>query len=515
MANLGVADGASTILLTTASRSEILRFVRSDALLLNCVNTVVVLAALVALAPAPVAAQRAGAFHGRVKQFVVHDAPRIRIDNVRVIDGTGQPAQAGQSLLVDSGRIVRMGPTATLANEPADTVIDGHGRSVMPGLVMLHEHLLFLDSTADAPAYLSESLASPRAYLAYGATTIRTAGTFNGSDDLRVARGIRDGQFAGPDILVTAPFIEGEGSFAFQMTPISDPARARRIVDFWADEGATSYKIYMNVSRAVLAAAIEAAHARGLKVTGHLCSVTFHEAAALGIDQLEHGVIVATDFVADKRPDQCPAPGLSGNALLALQAGSPEMADLIATLVKHRVAVTSTLAVFAAGVVDWFPGVDDLALLNEKSQFWALRTLAMRFRTPEQRARAARLLEAEMRFEKAFVAAGGTLVVGTDPTGWGGTLPGPGNHAALRLLVAAGFSPLEVIRIATAEGARTQGIDDRVGTLRVGKQADLLLVNGNPDEDIAQIGRIDLVFKDGIAFDPIRLRESVRGKIGR
>ena len=94
-------------------------------------------------------------------------------------------------------------------------------------------------------------------------------------------------------------------------------------------------------------------------------------------------------------------------------------------------------------------------------------------------------------------------------------LPGPGNHAALRLLVAAGFSPLEVIRMATAEGARTQGIDVRVGTLRAGKQADLLLVNGNPDEDITHIGRIDLVFKNGIAYDPARLRDSIRGKIGR
>ena len=139
----------------------------------------------------------------------------------------------------------------------------------------------------------------------------------------------------------------------------------------------------------------------------------------------------------------------------------------------------------------------------------------MRYRAPDQRARAAKLLEAEMRFERAFVAAGGTLVAGTDPTGWGGTLPGAGNHAALRLLAAAGFSPLEVIRIATSEGARTQGIGEHVGTLRAGMQADLLLVNGNPDEDIAQIGKVDLVFRNGIAYDPSRLRESVRGKISR
>src|SRR4029453_7339639 len=405
----------------------------------------VVLAGFTALAPLPAAAQRASAFDPRVKQFIVHDAARIRIDNVRVIDGTGAPTQAGQSLLVENGRILRIGPASALANEPADTVIDGRGRSVMPGLVMLHEHLLFLDSPADPAAYLSEPLSSPKAYLAYGATTIRTGGTFSGSDDLRVARGIRDGKLPGPQILGTAPFVEGEGSFAFQMTPIPDPTRARRVVDFWADEGVTSYKIYMNPSRAVPAAAIEAAHARGLKVTGHLCSITFHEAAALGIDQLEHGVIVATHFVGDKKPDQCPAPGVAGSALLALAADAPEMTELIATLVKRNVVVTSTLAVFAAGVVDWFPATDDLAMLNEKSQFWALRTLAMLYRSPERRARAMKLLELEMRFERAFVAAGGTLVTGTDPTGWGGTLPGAGSHAPLRLPVAAGFFPLETI----------------------------------------------------------------------
>ena len=124
---------------------------------------VAALAGIVALAPAVAIAQRASAFDARVRQFVVHDAPRIRLDNVRLIDGTGAPAQSGQSLLVENGKIVRIGPASALANESADTVIDGRGRSVMPGLVMLHEHLLFLDatSTSDAVAYLSEPLSSP------------------------------------------------------------------------------------------------------------------------------------------------------------------------------------------------------------------------------------------------------------------------------------------------------------------------------------------------------------------
>jgi imidazolonepropionase-like amidohydrolase len=474
-----------------------------------------VAASAIVLAFPTAMAQRAESFDKRVRQYVVHDAPRIRIDNVRVIDGTGAPAKPGQSLLIDNGAIARIGPAEMLANEKADVVVEGRGRSVIPGLVMMHEHLFFLDVAADVPNYMSETLAAPKLYLAYGATTIRTTGTLHGSDDLQAARMIREGKHAGPEIRATAPFVNGPGSFAFQIVPISDPERAREIVRFWADEGATSYKIYMNISRAVLAAAIDEAHKRGLQVTGHLCSVTFREAAELGIDNLEHGVAVATDFVRDKQPDQCPDRDSFERSLIALPPDSREIKDLIATLVKRKVAITSTLAVLAAGVVDWFPGQEDLQLLNEQSQVSALRHIARLYRTTERRERAMQVLKAEMRFEKAFADAGGTLLVGTDPTGWGGTLPGPGNHAALRLLVEAGFSPLHAIRIATLEGARFQRIDARVGSIAPGKQADLVLIDGNPDEEIEQLAKIDLVFKEGIAYDPRKLVDSVKGKIGR
>ena len=459
--------------------------------------------------------QRAETFNKRVQQYVVHDAPRIRIDDVRVVDGTGAAAAEHQALLIRDGRIEKMGPAASLAGDKADVVIEGKGRTVMPGLVMMHEHLLFIDALGELPHYMSEPFASPKAYFAFGATTIRTGGTFNGNDDLQAARLVREGQIVGPEIRVTAPFVNGTGSFAFQMRPITDPEDARRLVQFWVWEGATSFKIYMNITREVLAAAIEAAHQRGMQVTGHLCSITMREAAELGIDSLEHGVAMATDFVKDKQPDRCP-PGNAGNkALLDLPPDSQEMRDLIELLVKRKVAITSTLAVYAAGIVDWFPSADDLLMLNHESRASARRALARYRKEPERRETQKRLLEAEMRFERAFVAAGGTLLAGTDPTGWGGTLPGAGGHAELRLLVQAGFTPLEAIRFATQAGARFQRIDDRVGTVATSKQADLLLVNGKPDQDIAQIGAIDLVFKDGIAYDAVRLRDSLRGKIGR
>ena len=460
-------------------------------------------------------AQRAATFDKRVKDYVVHDAAAIRIDDVRVIDGTGAAARAGQSILIRDGKIARIAATGSLLGEAADVVIEGKGRSVVPGLVMMHEHLFFLDVFGEAPMYNSEPFAAPKAYLAWGATTIRTAGTMHGTDDLQTARMIREGQFLGPEIRVTAPFVNGPGSFAFQLRPIDNPADARRIVAFWADEGASSYKIYQNISREVLAAAIDEAHKRGIKVTGHLCSITLREAAEMGIDSLEHGVAVASDFVGDKVPDLCPPRDIPEKALLALAPDAPEMKALIDTLVRRKVAVTSTLAVFAAGVLDGYPAPDDLLMLNHESQTSALRWLARYRGAPERRDFWLAVLRAEMRFERAFVAAGGTLMVGTDPTGWGGTVPGPGNHAALRLLVEAGFTPLEVLRFATLNGARYQGIDDRVGSLAEGKQADLILVDGKPDEDLRHLSRIDLVFRNGIAYDSKKIVESLKGKVGR
>jgi imidazolonepropionase-like amidohydrolase len=459
--------------------------------------------------------QRAESFDKRVRQYVVHDEPTIRIDDVRVVDGTGAPARTGQSVLLRDGRIVAAGPAASLAAEKADRVIEGKGRTLMPGLVMMHEHLFFLDVAADVPNYSGEPVSSPRAYLAYGATTIRTAGSMNGNDDLQAARMVREGKFAGPEIHVTAPFVNGPGSFAYQLRPIAEPGEARRIVRFWGEEGATSYKIYQNISREVLAAAIDEAHKLGFKVTGHLCSVTFAEAAAMGIDNLEHGIAVASDFVRDKQPDACPTRDASEAALLATAADGPEVKAVIDALLRRNVAVTSTLAVLAAGVVDGIPSADDLLYLNTQSQKSALATMARLQRDTARRERALAVLKREMQFERAFVAAGGTLLAGTDPTGWGGTLPGPGNHAALRLLGDAGFAPLDVIRIGTSEGARFLGISERVGTIASGKQADLLLVDGKPDENLRDLARIDLVFRDGIAYDPAKLKESVRGRIGR
>jgi hypothetical protein len=273
------------------------------------------------------------------------------------------------------------------------------------------------------------------------------------------------------------------------------------------------FKAYTNITRDQLAAAIEEIHARGMKITGHLCSIGFREAAALGIDDLEHGLLVDTEFAPGKEPDVCPPSGATREALLSLEVDGPEIQGTIRALVDAGVAITSTLPVFEISVPGRPPvnqGVLDAmspdareAYLTRRAQVGASSGSTM----PQ-------LLALEMAFELSFARAGGLLLAGPDPTGYGGVLPGFGNHRELELLVEAGFSPVEAIQIGTQNGAVYLGQLDRIGTLEVGKQADMVLIEGDPSTRIEEIRQVRIVFKDGVGYDSARLFDAVKGTVG-
>ncbi|GMV08727.1 MAG: amidohydrolase [Gemmatimonadota bacterium] len=441
------------------------------------------------------------------RQYVSVDTAILALTNARVIDGTGAPPREGQTLLVRNGRIEAVGPARAVAIPAGAQVMDLAGKSVIPGLVMVHEHL-FYPVGPGVYGNLSESFV--RLYLAGGVTSMRTGGNMNGYGELNIAKAIARGDKAGPWIDATAPYVNGPNPFG-QMQALTTAAEARRFVDFWADQGATSFKAYMQVSREVLAAAIARAHDRGLKVTGHLCSVTYREAAALGIDDLEHGFLAATDFVADKEPDRCPGQGRGQQSVNATDTSSAEFTSLVAELVRRKVAITSTLTVFETFTPGrpLPPGVD--VLLPELREAYL-----------QQHARVARLPQSiyatlfpkAMAMELAFVRAGGLLVAGTDPTGGGGVIAGYSNQRALELLVEAGLSPVEAIKVGTLNGATYLGRDALVGSIAPGKQADLVIVNGDPSARIADVRNVELVFKQGVGYDPHKLIDSVKGKVG-
>jgi imidazolonepropionase-like amidohydrolase len=292
---------------------------------------------------------------------------------------------------------------------------------------------------------------------------------------------------------------------------LTGPDDTRRMVNFWADAGATSFKAYMHITRAELGAAIDEAHKRGLKVTGHLCSVTYREAASLGIDDLEHGFFVSTDFVADKKPDQCPGQAAGQTAFAAVDPNGAAVRSLIAELVKHHVALTSTLTVFET-VVPGRPLPPGLDVLEPqlRAQFEARHAATAANTTSIYSS----LFAKARAMELAFARAGGLLLAGTDPTGGGGVIPGYSNQHELELLVEGGFTPLEAIRIGTLNGATFLGRADRVGSIAVGKDADLVVIAGDPATRITDVRNVQIVFKQGIGYDPAKLIESVKGKVG-
>jgi hypothetical protein len=124
------------------------------------------------------------------------------------------------------------------------------------------------------------------------------------------------------------------------------------------------------------------------------------------------------------------------------------------------------------------------------------------------------IFKKELAFEHMFVKSGGTLLAGLDPTGYGGVIAGFGDQREVELLVEAGFTPLEAIHIATSNGAEFLGVGDKIGTLKPGKQADLIVVRGKPDQQITDIENVEIVFKKGAGYDSTKLIDSVKGQVG-
>jgi enamidase len=466
-----------------------------------------ILASLALLASTELHGQRP-TLSAAVRNYVAVDSPIVALTHARVIDGTGSPARNDQTLIIRDGRITGLGDSRSVAIPAGAQVIDLTGKSVIPGLVMVHEHL-FYPTGPGVYANLAESFT--RLYLAGGVTSMRTGGNLNGFGDIGIKRDIDAGRKPGPWIDATAPYLEGPGLGLDQVHELTGPDDARRMVNFWADAGATSFKAYMHITRAELGAAIEEAHRRGLKLTGHLCSVTYHEAAALGIDNLEHGFFVSTDFVTDKKPDQCPGQSAGQTAFAAVDPNGDAVRSLIADLVGHHVALTSTLTVFETYVPGrpLPPGLDVLDP-QLRAQF-EQRHAATDTNT---KSTIGPLFAKARAMEVAFARAGGLLLSGTDPTGGGGVIPGYSNQRELELLVESGFTPLEAIRIGTLNGATYLGRADRAGSIAVGKDADLVVIAGDPATRISDVRNVQIVFKQGIGYDPAKLIESVRGKVG-
>ena len=466
--------------------------------------------------------QRPNASSLQAKYLYGRNSPVKLLTHVRIVDGTGRPALEDQSILIEGQKITQIGHD--LAAPPNAEVLDLTGYTVLPGLVGMHDHLYYLQrpntdaSGSEPPTLLPQmSFSEPRMYLANGVTTIRTAGSVEPYADINLRKLTESGSLIGPHIEPTAPYLQGPSDIFMQMHTLTGPTDATAFVNFWAASGSTNFKAYMHITRAELAAAIQAAHALHLKVTGHLCSVTYPEAAELGIDNLEHGFFVNTQLDPGKQPDQCSRE--TGSATLArMTPDSPEAAALIKLLVAHHVAITSTLPVFEANLAGK-PVLRQKALATLTPQALEAYLYSRNRRNTASASpaleRGATNYKNNAQLEHMFVVAGGFLMAGLDPTGNGATLPGFGDQHEVELLVADdGFTPLEAIKIATLNGAIYLDQQSRVGSVEAGKDADLMIVKGNPAANILDIENVEIVFKQGVAYDSNKLLDSVKGRYG-
>jgi imidazolonepropionase-like amidohydrolase len=471
--------------------------------------------------------QRIDVLSPQVRKYLNVSTPKVVLEHVQVIDGTGAAPIPDQNIYIAGGKITEVSAGADVAPSDGTTVLELRGYAVMPGIVGMHDPLYYLawpnlaaDRSYDKPfVFLPMSFSAPRLYLARGVTTIRTAGGVDPYADTKLKRQIEAGILPGPHLDVTGPYLDGPGNLILQMQELTGPEDARQTVAYWADRGVTSFKAYAHITRAELSAAVKEAHQRGLKITGHLCSVTYEEAAEIGIDNLEHGFFVNTSLDPDKKPDTC-TESSGAYTLEHMTPGSPEANRLIGTLIKHHVAITSTLPNTASSVPDPGGSMDGRPQLSPgalQAMAPSLRdaVLYSRNRPPSKSTPdPAFMLRRDMDLERAFVAAGGLLIAGPDGNGIGGVIPGFGDHRQIELLVTAGFTPVQAIRIATLNGATYLRREDQIGSIAPGKNADLVVMKGDPATHISDIENVEFVFKDGAGYDPKLLLESVRARYG-
>jgi imidazolonepropionase-like amidohydrolase len=447
-------------------------------------------------------------FSDQVKKYIDYDSSFIALTHCQLADVKNLKVLEDQTVIVRNGIITAVGDSKRTPPPPGSMVIDLAGKSLLPGFVLLHEHMYYADYSADFSYLHVKQLpfTFPKLYLACGATTIRTAGSVEPYSDLNLKRDIDQGRILGPAMDVTAPYLEGKGTFFPQMHELSGPTEAKAFVAFWASQGCTSFKAYNYLDKATLKAAIDEAHAKGLKVTGHLCSITYREAAEMGIDQLEHGFSVSTDFVPGKKENACPL-----GAPLNASADSPKVKDLIRFLISKKVTVTSTLAViYNMTTLDTTMRPEVLEAMAPDTRNMFLNVYN-KMRNPSGN----KAMLEEMKIEKLFSDAGGLLTAGTDPTGNGATLAGYGSQQSIELLTQAGFTPIEAIRIATLNGAKALGLENKIGSIEVGKAADLVVIDGDISQRIENIRKVTLVFKQGVGFNSQKIFSSVKGEVGK
>jgi imidazolonepropionase-like amidohydrolase len=404
-----------------------------------------------------------------------------------LIDGTGKTPVNDSAVLIENGKIVAVGPRAQVKVPQGTKVIDAKGKTILPGLWDMHAHF--------------EQVEWGPIYLAAGATTVRDCG-----NELEFITAVRDavaaGHGLGPRILA-AGIVDGDSPYAIGVERVNNPEQSKYWVDRYHSFGFQQMKIYSSVKRDNVAAVAAEAHRLGMTVTGHIpFGMTAYDGVNAGMDQINH-----ITYVADIMTKPLPADAKREERLRAvadIDLKSPEVRKAIEFLKSHGTVLDPTLVVFesfTAGPdkpIDSFePGVAKVAP--------ELRTQLEEGGMPDQVLGPYRKAFAkDVAIVGALHRAGIPIVAGTDQT-----VPGHSLYREMELYVEAGFTPMEAIQAATTVPARVMKVDNELGTVEAGKRADLILVDGNPLENIHNIRKVKTVITGGTVYDCAELWRSV------
>jgi imidazolonepropionase-like amidohydrolase len=410
--------------------------------------------------------------------FTAQPASVIAIVGGRLIDGTGKPAVDNSVVILQNGKIAAAGPAASTPVPQGAQIVDAHGKSVLPGLWEMHAHF--------------EQVEWGPIYLATGVTTARDVG--NEREFIVAARdAIAAGRGIGPR-LVMAGVVDGSGPFSLGVIRVDTPEQAREQVQKYKAAGFQQIKIYSSVKPDILKIVTAEAHRLGMTVTGHIpFGMNAIQGIEDGMDQINH-IEYLTAVMVDPKSQ-------------TIDPDTPNVKSVIKLLLEHHTVVDPTLALMEIithstdkPMSAFEPGI--LRVAPELRE--GLETMGVPPQRGEQMAAVFRSMVATVRL---LHQAGVPIVAGTDQS-----VPGFSLDREIELHVQAGFTPMEAIQSATLVAARAMGMEKDAGTIEAGKRADVIVVDGNPLENISDIRKVSTVFAGGRMYQPAPLWTAVEFK---
>ena len=415
---------------------------------------------------------------------------------------TGNTVVRNHGILIVAGRLMAVDRAITPAESEGARVVQlRDDQYVLPGIFDVHAHY---NMTLGPDGLRSDEYTyNPLIFLANGVTSTFPAGEYDPDAMMDARKRIDAGEQVGPRIYNSGPYF---GTARRGWNPNATTADIYRDVDEWAAKGARAFKA-KGIAPEHLKALIERAHQHGLTVTAHLesgfrNSTNARDAILMGIDRVEH--ILGGDQLDPNKPAY---PSWS-----MVDTTSRQFRDIVKLFISHHVMFdpTITAPVYFSRLQEGFDyWIDERKFFTPEVQAW-VKTKPARTTVASWDS----LYWAMRRTTKAFYDAGGLLTLGTDNPSTGEFIAGFSAHRELHTLVLAGIPPAAALRIATINGARAMGVSDKLGTIEVGKLADLFVIAGNPLVDIRNTRKVQIVMKSGFIYDPTDLLARAEGKIG-